>query len=234
MPPLDRRFALKAAAALAATATTAGVAAATCAVQTAASQAAMTPAAALQRLQDGNARFVAGQPEHCDLLEQVRQTAGGQAPFAAVLGCIDSRVPPELLFDQRIGDIFTARIAGNLVDDDMLGSLEFATHVAGARLIVVLGHSECGAIKGAIDGVKLGHLTGLLAKIRPALGALKYQGVASSRNAELVQRVAERNVQDGVARLARAPVLAKLVQAERLKIVGAMHDLGTGRLRWMG
>lgn len=233
MPPIDRRFALKAAAALAATASTAGVAAATCAVQTAASQAAMTPAAALQRLQDGNARFVAGQPEHCDLLEQVRQTADGQAPFAAVLGCIDSRVPPELLFDQRIGDIFAARIAGNLVDDDMLGSLEFATHVAGARLIVVLGHSECGAIKGAIDGVKLGHLTGLLAKIRPALGALKYQGVASSRNAELVQRVAERNVQDAMARLMGSEVLAARVGAGELKIAGAMHDVATGEIRWL-
>lgn len=233
MTDLDRRLALKAVATLAAASSSASVAAATCAVETAETQAAKTPEAALKRLQDGNARFTTGQSVNCDLLEQVKKTGSGQAPFAAVLGCIDSRVPPELIFDQNIGDIFAARIAGNFVDDDILGSLEFATHVTGAKLIVVLGHSECGAIKGAIDNVKLGHLTGLLAKIRPSFKALNYKGVASSKNAELVQRVAERNVRDSVARLARAPVLAALVKADQLKIVGAMHDIRTGRLNWM-
>ncbi len=234
MLQFDRRLALKAAAVLAAAGSAASAAAATCAVQTTETQAAMTPEAALRRLQEGNQRFATGQLIHCDLLEQVKHTATGQAPFAAVLGCIDSRVPPELMFDQNIGDMFVARIAGNFVDDDILGSLEFATRLSGAKLIVVLGHSECGAIKGAIDGAKLGHLTGLLAKIRPAFTALRYQGVASSKNVELVQRVAERNVQDSVARLARAPVLAALVKTGQLKIVGAMHDVHTGRVSWMG
>ena len=179
-----------------------------CAVFTRETQGQVSPAAALKRLQEGNARFVAGETIHCDLRRQVAETAGGQAPFAAVVGCIDSRVPPELVFDQRIGDIFAARVAGNIVNDDILGSLEFATQLAGARLIVVLGHSECGAVKGAVDDAKLGHLTGLLAQIRPALAGVEYRGVPSSKDKALVQRVAERNVQDAVKKLARAPVLA--------------------------
>ncbi len=204
-----------------------------CAVFTRQTQAQVTPDAALERLREGNARFVAGETLHCDLRQQVRETAGGQAPFAAIVGCIDSRVPPELVFDQRIGDIFVARVAGNIVNDDILGSFEFATQLAGARLVVVLGHTECGAIKGAVDDAKLGHLTGLLAQIRPALTALKYEGVPSSKDKALVQRVAERNVQDTVARTARAPVLAARVQAGQLKVVGAMHDVATGEIRWM-
>ena len=203
-----------------------------CAVFTRETQGQVSPAAALKRLQEGNARFVAGETVHCDLRRQVRETAGGQAPFAAVVGCIDSRVPPELVFDQRIGDIFAARVAGNIVNDDILGSLEFATQLAGARLIVVLGHTECGAIKGAVDDARLGHLTGLLAQIRPALTALKYEGVPSSKDKALVQRVAERNVHDNVARVAAAPVLAARLQAGQLKVVGAMHDVATGVIRW--
>ena len=195
-------------------------------------QQAKSPDEALQRLKDGNARFVAGEALHCDFLEQVRSTAQQQAPFAAVLGCIDSRVPPELVFDQRLGDIFAARVAGNFVNDDILGSLEFATQLAGARLIVVLGHTECGAIKGAVDNAKLGHLTGLLAQIRPSLERLHYRGTPSSKDQALVQRVAERNVQDAVTRLNAAPVLAALVQAGQLRIVGAMHDVATGRIGW--
>lgn len=203
-----------------------------CAVFTRETQEQVAPDAALKRLQEGNARFVAGETVHCDLRRQVRETAGGQAPFAAVVGCIDSRVPPELVFDQRIGDIFAARVAGNIVNDDILGSLEFATQLAGARLIVVLGHTECGAIKGAVDDARLGHLTGLLAQIRPALTALKYEGVPSSKDKALVQRVAERNVHDTVARVAAAPVLAARLQAGQLKVVGAMHDVATGVIRW--
>ena len=150
-----------------------------------------------------------------------------------MLGCIDSRVPPELMFDQNIGDMFVARIAGNFVDDDILGSLEFATQLAGARLIVVLGHSECGAVKGAVDDAKLGHLTGLLAQIRPALAGVEYRGVPSSKDKALVQRVAERNVQDAVKKLARAPVLAGQVGEGRLLILGAMHDVATGKIGWL-
>lgn len=204
-----------------------------CVVFTRETQAAVTPDAALKRLQEGNARFVAGETIHCDLRQQVRETATGQAPFAAVVGCIDSRVPPELVFDQRIGDIFAARVAGNIVNDDILGSLEFATQLAGAKLIVVLGHSECGAVKGAVDDAKLGHLTGLLAQIRPALAGVQYRGVPSSKDKALVQRVAERNVHDTVKKLARAPVLAGQVGEGRLLIVGAMHDVATGKISWL-
>ncbi|MCD6663017.1 MAG: carbonic anhydrase [Comamonas sp.] len=204
-----------------------------CAVFTRQTQEQVTPDAALKRLQEGNARFVAGETIHCDLRQQVRETATGQAPFAAVVGCIDSRVPPELVFDQRIGDIFAARVAGNIVNDDILGSLEFATQLAGAKLIVVLGHSECGAVKGAVDDAKLGHLTGLLAQIRPALAGVEYRGVPSSKDKALVQRVAERNVYDTVKKLARAPVLAGQVGEGRLLIVGAMHDVGTGKISWL-
>lgn len=231
---LDRRQTLRGLAALA-TGFAAAAASAKdrCVAFTPEMQQAKTPAEALKRLQEGNARFVAGEALHCDLLEQVRSTARQQSPFAVVLGCIDSRVPPELVFDQRIGDIFAARVAGNIVNDDILGSLEFATQLAGARLIVVLGHSECGAVKGAVDDAKLGHLTGLLAQIRPALAGVEYRGVPSSKDKALVQRVAERNVQDAVKKLARAPVLAGQVGEGRLLIVGAMHDVATGKIGWL-
>lgn len=206
----------------------------TCAVQTAQTQGQLTPDQALALLRDGNARFAAGQSINCDLLQQVRDTSSGQAPFAAVVGCIDSRVPPELVFDQRIGDIFAARIAGNYVNNDIIGSLEFATQLAGSKAIVVLGHSECGAVKGAVDNAKLGLLTGVLAQIRPSLAKLDYQGVPSSKDKALVQRVAEQNVRDAVARLtARSEVLAQRVQAGQLKVVGAMHDISTGKIQWM-
>src|SRR5271156_3800974 len=133
-----------------------------CTVFTKSMQGATTPEQALARLKEGNARFIADKPIHCDLRSQVQQSAGGQSPFAAVLGCMDSRVAPELVFDQRIGDIFAVRIAGNFANTDIIGSLEYATQVAGAKLIVVLGHSDCGAVKGAIDDVKLGNLTSTL------------------------------------------------------------------------
>ncbi|HOM12386.1 MAG TPA: carbonic anhydrase [Rubrivivax sp.] len=198
-------------------------------------QQAKTPEAALQRLKDGNARFVAGRALHCDLLEQVRSTARQQAPFAAVLGCIDSRVPPELVFDQNIGDMFVARVAGNIASPDIIGSLEFATALAGARLIVVLGHSECGAVKGAVDDAKLGSLTGVLAQIRPSLKALDYKGVPSSKDKALVQRVAEQNAKDAAAHLTgRSPTMAGLVREGKLKIVYAMHDVASGKVSWFG
>ena len=196
-------------------------------------QAAKTPEAALQRLREGNARFAAGQALHCDLLEQVRSTAQKQAPFAAVLGCIDSRVPPELIFDQNIGDMFVGRVAGNIASTDLIGSLEFATALAGAKLVVVLGHSECGAVKGAIDDAKLGSLTGVLQQIRPALAKLDYKGVPSSKDKALVQRVAEQNAKDAAAQLtSRSETMAGLVRDGKLKIVYAMHDVGSGKVTW--
>jgi carbonic anhydrase len=174
-----------------------------CAVLTTSRQAAISPDDALQSLMDGNERFVSGRMKNCDLLAQVRATAMGQAPVAAVVGCIDSRVPPELIFDQRIGDIFAARIAGNFIGTDILGSLEFATKLSGAKLIVVLGHSECGAIKGAIDNVQLGNLTRMLDHIRPAVDEVsQVPGERTSKNKALVQAVAVQtsNLRSGACR----------------------------------
>lgn len=204
-----------------------------CAVFTPASQAATSPEAALARLKEGNARFVSGKTLQCDLMRQVKDTSGQQSPVAVVIGCIDSRVPPEMVFDQKLGDIFSPRIAGNFVNDDIVGSCEFATKLAGAKLIVVLGHSECGAVKGAVDDAKMGLLTGLLAQIRPSLAKLNYSGVPSSKDKALVQRVADQNAKDAAAKLtARSAILKELVDSGKLKIVSAMHDIGTGRVSW--
>lgn len=205
-----------------------------CAVFTSTSQSAKTPDAVLKRLQDGNARFVAGKTVNCDLMKQVKETATQQSPVAIVVGCIDSRVPPELVFDQRMGDMFAARIAGNFVNTDILGSLEFATKLAGAKLIVVLGHTECGAIKGAVDNAQMGNLTALLANIRPSMSKLNYSGVPSSKNRELVQQLADQNAKDAAAMvLTKSPVIAELVRDGKVKIVPAMHDIGTGKISWL-
>lgn len=207
---------------------------AACAVMTKDSQRATSPAEALARLKAGNERFVGGHTVNCDLLKQAKETAKGQAPFATVVGCIDSRVPPELVFDQRIGDIFCARVAGNFVNTDIIGSLEFATKITGTRAVVVLGHNECGAVKGAIDNAKLGNLTATLANIRPAVKATKASGDRTSKNAALVQAVAETNVRMAVAKLtAKSPLMKQLVAAGDLTIVGAMHDLATGKVSWL-
>jgi carbonic anhydrase len=231
---LTRRQSLSGIAALAGLAgATAAQAKDQCVAFTPQMQAAKTPEAALKRLQEGNARFVAGQALHCDFLEQVRSTAKQQAPFAAVLGCIDSRVPPELIFDQNIGDMFVGRVAGNIASTDLIGSLEFATALAGAKLIVVLGHSECGAVKGAIDDARLGSLTGVLQQIRPSLAKLDYKGVPSSKDKALVQRVAEQNAKDAAAQLtSRSDTMAGLVRDGKLKIVYAMHDVASGKVSW--
>jgi carbonic anhydrase len=206
-----------------------------CAVFTKDTQSATTPDQALMRLKDGNARFISGKTLHCDPMAQVKGTANGQAPSAAILACMDSRVAPELVFDQRLGDIFTVRIAGNFVNTDILGSLEYATQVAGAKLIVVLGHTECGAVKGAIDDVKLGNLTATLANIRPAvLEVQSVEGPRSSKNKLFVQRVADQNAKDAAAMLtSRSEVIAALVSDSKLKIVSAMHDVTTGAVHWL-
>ena len=206
-----------------------------CAAFTQPTQQARTPEDALRHLQEGNARFAAGESLHCNLLDQVRSTATQQAPIAAVLGCIDSRVPPELIFDQNIGDMFVARVAGNIASTDVIGSLEFATALAGAKLIVVLGHSECGAVKGAIDDARLGHLTGVLQQIRPSLAKLDYKGVPSSKDKALVQRVAEQNAKDAATKLTHSSeTLARRVREGQLKITYAMHDVATGKVTWFG
>lgn len=218
---------------LAATAVGTRAMAAECAVMTPERQD-LTPDQAIARLKAGNERLVGGKTVNCDLVEQIKATAAAQAPFAAIVGCIDSRVPPELVFDQRIGDIFCARVAGNFVNTDIIGSLEFATKVAGARAIVVLGHNDCGAIKGAVDHVRLGNLTATLANIRPAVAASRAKGERNAKNAAFVQAVAETNVKMAVAALtARSRVLKNRVAAGQLRIVGAMHDLATGRVNFM-
>jgi carbonic anhydrase len=187
---------------------------------------------AIRVLKEGNERFVAGKSINCNLLAQVRATAHGQAPFAAIVGCIDSRVPPELVFDQRIGAIFAARVAGNFVNTDIIGSLEFATMVVGARAIVVLGHTDCGAIKGAIDQVKLGNLTRTLENLTPAVEASKsVAGEHSSKNAKLVQAVADANAKLASKMLVdKSEVLRGLVEKKQLVIAAAMHDVGNGKV----
>ena len=165
------------------------------------------------------------------MLAQIEATADGQAPFAAIVGCIDSRVPPELVFDQRLGSVFAARIAGNFVNTDIIGSLEFATRVSGAKLVLVLGHSECGAIKGAIDNVQLGNLTATLNNIWPAVEATQAGGERTSKNKAFVQAVAETNARLAARMLTeRSPVMAEMVDAGSLKIVAAMHDISTGKV----
>lgn len=198
-------------------------------------QEAKTPEAALERLREGQERFLAGKTINCDLMSQVRATTAAQAPIAAVVGCIDSRVPVELVFDQRIGDLFVARIAGNFVNTDIIGSLEFATRVSGAKLIVILGHSDCGAIKGAVDNVRIGNLGATLANITPAVLAVSdVGGPRSSSNARLVQAAAEMNVRIAAqALMERSVILREMVAAKDISIAAAMHDLATGKVTYL-
>lgn len=229
-----RTFFMSAAAASVAVATTARAEDA-CTVFTPDLQKATTPEAALQALKDGNARFVAGKTVNCNLLDQVKATSTGQYPFAAIVGCIDSRVPPELVFDQQIGDVFCARIAGNFINDDIIGSLEFATKVAGAKAILVLGHTECGAVKGAIDGAKLGLLTKMLENFNPAIEAhASAEGEKNSKNKKFVQAVADTNALLAAKALTdRSEVLKELVDSKQLVIAAAMHDIATGEVKFL-
>lgn len=191
-----------------------------------------TPDEALEHLQAGNDRFIKGETIGHDYLSGVKATATGQKPFAAVISCLDSRVPPEIVFDQGIGDVFVGRIAGNYVDTDLLGSLEFATAVVGAKLIVVLGHTDCGAIKGACDGVQLGSLTHTLSNLSPAIYAVPgFEGSRTSGNSEFVSAVTHANVDLTVQSIGeRSQAIADLVAAGDLKIVGAIYDVATGRV----
>ena len=200
---------------------------------TASYQKAFTPDKALAALKDGNSRYAGGRMLARDLPRQVEATGKGQYPFASVVSCIDSRASPELVFDQGVGDVFSARVAGNFVNEDILGSLEFASKVAGSKLVVVLGHTSCGAIKGACDDVKMGNLTALVAKIRPAVQSVPEAGDRSSRNYAFVERVAEANVRQTVEAIRqRSPVLREMEQKGEIRIVGAMLDVATGTVRW--
>jgi carbonic anhydrase len=199
-------------------------------------QQALTPDAALEILKEGNARFVAGESIDRDLIDQQRDTAGGQFPFAVVLSCLDSRSAPEVVFDQGVGDIFVGRVAGNVVDTNLLGSFEFATAAAGSKLIVVMGHTACGAVMGACDGVEVGNLTALLDEIEPAIDAVQTPVGAdrSSANTEFVNQVIETNVRMQVNELLRrSDVIRDLVEQGQVKVVGAVHDLATGEVRFL-
>lgn len=196
------------------------------------SQAAITPDKAIKMLKQGNERFLKGKPVKRDLLAQVKQTSQGQFPYAAVVSCLDSRIPPEIVFDQGIGDLFVARVAGNFVNDDILGSLEFATKLAGAKLIVVMGHTECGAVKGACDGAQLGLLTATLANINPAVKGVKGEFTPrSSKNKKFVHAVSELNVHLTMQKLReRSVVLREMLDKGEVVMVGAMYDVSTGKV----
>ncbi|HHJ50437.1 MAG TPA: carbonic anhydrase [Phaeodactylibacter sp.] len=205
-------------------------------VQTAETQAQITPAMAIDILQRGNERFVENRRLERDLGWQVNKTAKGQYPFAIILSCIDSRVPTEIIFDQGIGDIFNARIAGNVVSEDVLGSMEFACKLAGSKLIVVMGHTSCGAIKGACDSVQLGNLTKLLEKIAPAVKATESaeEEDRSSGNEAFVNRVAVKNVELTIQNIhQQSPILHKLYREGKIDIVPAMYDVASGKVNFL-
>lgn len=195
-------------------------------------QASITPRKALEILKEGNNRFVNNLKAHRDLLEQVNDTRDGQWPFATILSCIDSRTSAELIFDQGLGDIFSVRIAGNIVNTDILGSMEFACKVAGSKLIVVLGHSKCGAVKGACDHVEMGNLTELLSKIQPAVYQEKEtEENRTASNAPFVENVAQINVKRNVKNIIeRSFILEQMVENGEIGIVGAMHNIETGEV----
>ena len=203
-------------------------------VPTKESQAALTPQQALAKLRDGNARFAAGQSLVRNYPTEVKVTAAGQYPFAVVLSCLDSRQPSEIVLDQGIGDIFSARVAGNVLDDDILGSLEFACKVSGAKLIAVIGHSNCGAIKGAVDNVELGNLTGLLTKIKPAIDAVPAEvQPRTTKNAAFVNDVSEANVRLVMQQIReRSPILREMLDLGQIELVGGMYDLATGKVQF--
>lgn len=192
----------------------------------------ITPAQALEILKQGNERFINNLKVNRNLLEQVNETRDGQWPFAVILSCMDSRTSAELIFDQGLGDIFSVRVAGNIINHDILGSMEFACKVIGSKLIVVLGHTKCGAIKGACDHVELGHLSGLLSKIAPAVEAEKATlENRTSSNTEFVEKVAEINVKRSVKEiLKKSEIIKELVEEGRVGIIGAMYDVASGKV----
>ncbi len=196
------------------------------------SQAQITPRKALEILQDGNDRFIKNLKTNRNLLQQANETVEGQWPFATILSCIDSRTSAELIFDQGLGDIFSVRIAGNVINTDILGSMEFACKIAGSKLIVVLGHTKCGAVKGACDHVEMGNLTELLSKIQPAVYQEKTtKADRSSKNGAFVENVSVINVKRNVKSIIeRSFILEQMVENGTIGVVGAMHDIETGKV----
>lgn len=202
--------------------------------QTKATQDQITPLSALNELVAGNERFIQKKQLDRDLMQQVAETSTGQFPFATVLSCIDSRVSSELIFDQGIGDIFSVRIAGNFVNEDILGSMEFACKLAGTKLILVLGHTACGAVKGACDHARLGNLTALINKIEPAVAAVKEpaeESMRTSSNSTFVNEVAAMNVKMTIEAIrGQSEVLKEMEEAGEIKIMGGMYHIDTGRV----
>jgi carbonic anhydrase len=195
-------------------------------------QAAITPSMALGLLKEGNKRFVSNLKVNRNLLQQANETSDGQHPFAVILSCIDSRTSAELIFDQGLGDIFSVRIAGNIINEDILGSMEFGCKVAGSKIIVVLGHTKCGAVKGACDHVEMGNLTALLTKIRPAVDTEQTtKENRNSSNGEFVENVATINVKRTVKSIMeRSTILKEMIEKGQIGIVGGMHDISTGEV----
>jgi carbonic anhydrase len=182
----------------------------------------------------GNERFMNNDLTARDHSKQVRDATNAQYPKAIVLSCVDSRVPVEDVFDRGIGDIFVARVAGNFVNEDILGSMEFACKVSGSKLIVVMGHEHCGAVKAAVDDVKLGNITPMLSKIRPAVERVEYEGERTSKNAEFVHAVCEDNVRHTIEQIReRSPILKEMEDAGEIKIVGAVYDMDDGSVSWL-
>lgn len=195
-------------------------------------QAIMSPQEAIEKLRAGNARFVSGKTRTRNLQSEVRATSGAQYPFAVILSCLDSRQPVELIFDQGIGDVFNARVAGNVLNDDIIGSMEFACKVSGAKLILVLGHSNCGAVKGAIDNVALGQLTGLLDKIKPAEAQVPNNvQPRTSKNNDFVQETADANVRLVMQQIReRSSILREMLNTGAIALEGGMYNLATGEV----
>ena len=195
-------------------------------------QDAITPEMALNLLKQGNHRFMNNLKANRNLLEQANETSDGQHPFAVILSCIDSRTSAELIFDQGLGDIFSVRIAGNIINEDILGSMEFACKVAGSKIIAVLGHTKCGAVKGACDHVEMGNLTALLSKIQPAIYDEKTETQnRNSSNSDFVEKVAIINLKRSVhAIIERSPILKEMLENGEIKIVGGLHEISTGEV----
>lgn len=197
-------------------------------------QDALTPDMVIQSFKEGNERFMRNDLTMRNHSQQVRQSTDAQYPKAIVLSCVDSRVPVEDVFDRGIGDIFVARVAGNFVNEDILGSMEFACKVSGSKLVLVLGHEHCGAVKAAVDKVELGNITPMLSKIQPAVEAVDYEGDRSSKNEEFVHKVCESNVQNTMQQIrVGSPILKEMEDSGEIKIVGAVYDMDNGKVAFL-
>lgn len=200
-------------------------------VLTADEQSALTPDSVINGLKEGNKRFVEGDLTARDHTAQIRKTVGGQYPKAVILSCVDSRVPVEDVFDKGIGDIFVARVAGNFVNEDILGSMEFGCKVSGSKVILVLGHEHCGAVKAAVDDVKLGNITAMLSKIRPAVESVVYDGDRTSKNEEFVHLACESNIKKTIQDIrSNSPILKEMEDNGEIKIIGGVYDMDTGEV----